>query len=343
MIVRTSDIPTNDFHLVPQSSYCFAQLPLQLSHILATHVPKFDPFKVLPYPFIRVQFRRIPWQPLQVYAPATTTQHLFDFSAPMNWRSIPDDQQLAFNLPQQVAQESSHICSFVCSLLHHQVQSAFLINGTDGRQMISADHLAQHRRLTSRRIGAHYRGQQVETGLVYPEDYSPFPPGLFLIAGHRLRDQLSIAASSRWRARRAGTCKLQPTSRSRRPTCDGWYETPHLRRITSEMRWRVHTSPRNPQGFVPCESNPGKEASCLAVRRRGAPLALRWRKAEGPSLLARVTHWLTAPGVTPRACAIADCDHPACFNSQARRRRPSRQSTACDDSDLLIQMIMTSV
>jgi hypothetical protein len=42
---------------------------------------------------------------------------------------------------------------------------------------------------------------------------------------------------------------------------------------------------------------------------------------------ARLSHWLTAPAVTPSAAAMSCCFQPASSSSQARRRRPSRQSS----------------
>src|SRR5919106_3744975 len=59
------------------------------------------------------------------------------------------------------------------------------------------------------------------------------------------------------------------------------------------------------------------------------PGGLRWCGAWGPSALARLSHWLTAPLDTPRASAMRCWCHPSWNSSQARRRRPSRQLVAC--------------
>src|SRR2546430_12804342 len=40
--------------------------------------------------------------------------------------------------------------------------------------------------------------------------------------------------------------------------------------------------------------------------------------------LAFLSHWLTAPSVTPSAAAMSFCFHPCSCSSQARIRRPSR-------------------
>jgi len=62
------------------------------------------------------------------------------------------------------------------------------------------------------------------------------------------------------------------------------------------------------------------------VSRLALPGSLLWRKASRPSRWARLSHWLTAPGVTPRAAAISGWLQPASLNSRALRRRVSPQS-----------------
>jgi hypothetical protein len=71
-----------------------------------------------------------------------------------------------------------------------------------------------------------------------------------------------------------------------------------------------------------------------------APGALRLYRAATPSCLARFSHWLMAPGVTPRAAAIATWLQPAWLSSQARSRRPSLQSVAsCDRFSSMLPII----
>lgn len=48
-----------------------------------------------------------------------------------------------------------------------------------------------------------------------------------------------------------------------------------------------------------------------------------------PASLARFTHWLTAPAVSPSASAISFCFQPFSFSRQACDRRSSRQSFGC--------------
>ena len=159
--------------------------------------------------------------------------------------------------------------------------------------------------------------------------YATFALTAFLIAGHLCSRQCAIAASSRSVARRLGFWTLQPIARSKRPTWSGWYATPKTRLISVATRLRVQISPRKPQACAPLLSKAGSRARCLRVKRSGAPGDLRVRSASLPPSRPRAIHWLTAPGVTPRAAAILLCFQPSRCNSQARRRRPSRQSIGC--------------
>src|ERR687892_748673 len=68
---------------------------------------------------------------------------------------------------------------------------------------------------------------------------------------------------------------------------------------------------------------------CWWVNLDLRPGGWRWCRAWGPSALARLSHWRTAPLDTPRASAMRCWCHPSWNSSQARRRRPSRQLVAC--------------
>jgi hypothetical protein len=77
----------------------------------------------------------------------------------MDRRIIPDDEQLARDLPQEVPQEADHIRTLEGPLLLHHVKLAFHAAGADHRQMIACKVLMQDGSLAHRGIGAHYRGQ----------------------------------------------------------------------------------------------------------------------------------------------------------------------------------------
>jgi len=153
---------------------------------------------------------------------------------------------------------------------------------------------------------------------------SSLPLWLFLISGQRSSFQRLIASSLRWLARWTGFWLLQPQVFRIRPTWEGWYETPNWSRMSWAIRGWVQMSPRKPKDSAPCASSSGSWERCSGVSRGEAPGAFLRSKAWIPPSLARFSHWLTAPWVTPRASAMACCFQPFCLSSQARRRRPSR-------------------
>jgi len=207
--------------------------------------------------------------------------------------------------------------------------------------MVICQGMADDRCSARRCICAQDRRQQVETGFVHKHQGALFLYGFFLTSGQRSCFHRWMAASFRWVARRTGFWGLQPQSRRMRLTWDRWYETPKVRRMTWAIRPQVQMSPLKPKASAPRFSSWGMCALYRVLRRDGAPVGLRRLSASTPPSLARFTHWLTAPLLTPNASAMSFCFHPACFSSQPRSRRPSRQSMAQVECVLLMHSIIT--
>jgi len=211
-------------------------------------------------------------------------------------------------------------------VLHLYVQLALGCDGANGRQMVARQRNMQHRRLSARRIRTHGHRQQIEPGFVYEHDGTSFPVGFFLMASQVSARHCSIAASWRWVARSRGFWRLHFICLSSRPTCRGWYDTPNSRLMSAATRGWVQTSPRNPQCSAPWANRSGNVASCSFLKRGLGPPPFRCRNAPSPSVRARLTHWLTAPALTPSASAMSFCCQPFWWSSHARNRRASRQS-----------------
>jgi hypothetical protein len=60
------------------------------------------------------------------------TQKSFDLFAPMDWRIIPDDEQLAWYVPQKMTQERYYVHSLEGCFSQLCIQSTFPGNTTDG-------------------------------------------------------------------------------------------------------------------------------------------------------------------------------------------------------------------
>ena len=85
----------------------------------------------------------------------------------------------------------------------HQ-QSSLRGDPSESFEMIMGQLDTQHRRVPTRRIGAHRHREQAKARFIYEDDGAFFLFGLFLSAGHRSSFHLWMAASSRWVARWTG-------------------------------------------------------------------------------------------------------------------------------------------
>src|SRR5262245_27137864 len=193
-----------------------------MREVEATHIAQFDPFEVGPQPLTRIQLGSIGWEPFQMDAMSgAVRQKALDYTAAVNRRPIPNDDHAAGYLAQQMLQKGDDIVRIERMILAGEIQLAFERHGTDGREMVTSPPLPPDGRLAHGRIGADDTGQRIEPGLVYEEDRLLLCLGPLLRAGQVSSRQRAMAASSRWRARRAGFCGLQPMALSRRPTWTG--------------------------------------------------------------------------------------------------------------------------
>lgn len=171
--------------------------------------------------------------------------------------------------------------------------------------------------------------QQIKTGLIDKNYGASFALGFFLRTGHFSLPHCSIVVSLRWLARSIGFCRLQPIFSMIRPTCRAEYVTSNSVLISLPARPRIQTLPRKPYASAPRSNILGNAFSCASLSRGFGPPPLRFWSASTPPCWPRLTHWLTAPALTPSASAILFCFQPFCFNFQAYRRRASRHSLAC--------------
>ena len=153
----------DDVTFVPQPLFGQAEFARELGHVTATHIFEFDSLEQIPDTLIRVEFWRVAWQLLQVQALGRSTrQEGFDRLPPMNRHSIPNDQELAFDLPQQQAEEPNDIFAPIGAVLHLHEQPAIGGDAADRGQVISRELHPQDRRLPSWCPGADGHRQQVE-------------------------------------------------------------------------------------------------------------------------------------------------------------------------------------
>jgi hypothetical protein len=222
MVASFGDAALNDLWFAAHAPGGQPHLALELIQAGTAPVAQFHPLQMGPDPLVRVQVRRVAGQSLQPDAVgAAVRQKLLDRLAPMNGRAIPQDQELARNMPQQVAQEADHVGAAIGAELGRQQQLPDWGDRADGGYVVTGERHAQHRRLAPGRIGPDGGGQEVEAGLIYPDEGAAFGRRPLFRVGQRSPYQWAMAASSRWVARTIGCCTLQPMRARSRLTWAG--------------------------------------------------------------------------------------------------------------------------
>src|SRR5438270_679726 len=138
-----------------------------MSQITTTDIPQLDVFEVGPDPLIGVEIKRIARQRLQMDAlcPALP-QELLDHLAAMNGRAIPEDQERARQVTEQMPQEDDHLLAMEGYLPNHVEELALRGDATDDREMILGQRDLQDGRLAARGVRTHPARQEVDARLV---------------------------------------------------------------------------------------------------------------------------------------------------------------------------------
>src|SRR5271168_2985059 len=169
-------------------------------------------FPIAPDVLHRIEFRGIGWQVVQHQAAPLLGDKFRDQAAAMSLGAIPDYQQSARQLTQQVRKELHHLWR----TNGRWVKSKIEIppgDASDGREHFPVKVILQHRSLSARSPGAHPMGPLAQPALVDEDDGAPLAEGFFLSRGQCTRRQYRIASSSRSSARPLGRWQLQPSWR----------------------------------------------------------------------------------------------------------------------------------
>jgi hypothetical protein len=175
--------------------------------------------EVPPHILDRIEIRRIPRQPFYLEPLCRILrQEVLDQPAAMNGRTVPDHQDVAGDVLQEMFQKAHDGLAAIGPALHAHQELPMLGQGTDGRHMVPRQWDAQDRRLSTWCIGADPRWKQVEARFIYPDDGLLLRGSVFFSAGQRSSHHAAMTASSRWAARTIGFCTLKPQVRSKRLT-----------------------------------------------------------------------------------------------------------------------------
>jgi hypothetical protein len=209
----------DDVPLVAEASGGETKLTSEVREVLAADVAQLDVLEVGPDALVGVQIWSVAREPLQLEpAGGSLGQEVLDRLAAMDRCTIPDDQELAGDVAEQMLEKADDVWALVRSLLHLQEQPPVRSDATDDREVIPAQRQSEDGCLAAWGIGPDGGREQVEAGLVDPDDGSPLLVSPLFRAGQRSVRHASIAASFRWLARWTGFWTLQPAARKRLPT-----------------------------------------------------------------------------------------------------------------------------
>ncbi len=169
---------------------------------------------MIPYPFVRVEFRGIGRKGLQVQTRRAAEKFL-DGIATMNLAIVQQNDQMAVDLMQQVAEKCGHFFAVDVLLIQLAVQrtmEALRADGDagDGRDAVVSIPMTYNRCLSHGAPRLADRRDQEEARFVDEDEMGCQPCGVFFTRGQTDRFHSAMAVSSRSMARRSGFWWLQP-------------------------------------------------------------------------------------------------------------------------------------
>ena len=219
MVAALPDAALDDGPPVTKTSGGEAEVVSQVGEAQAADVAQLDVLEVAPDALVRVQIGGVAGELFQADALSSAArEEVLDRLAAMDGSTIPEHQELAGDVAEQVLEEADDVGALVGVLLHQHQQPSLRGDAADDRQVVAAQRQPEDGRVPARGVGPDGPGQQVEAGLIDPDDGPAFLVGPLFRAGQRSVRHASIAASFRWLARWTGFWTLQPAARNRLPT-----------------------------------------------------------------------------------------------------------------------------
>jgi len=196
-----------------------AEVASEMREVLAADIAQLDALEVVPDALVRIQVWSVAGELFQADAAGTAPgQEVFDRLAAMNGSAVPDHQQLAGDVAQEMLEEADDVWALVRVLLHQHEQTPLRCDAADDRQVVAAQREAEDRRLPAWGVGPDRTWEEVEARFVDPDDRPALLVSPLFRTGQRSVRQAAIATSLRWLARVMGFWTLQPAARRSLPT-----------------------------------------------------------------------------------------------------------------------------
>lgn len=222
LVTRVTNARVEDVVLVTETSNGAAELGLEFGQVTTAPVAQLDPLEGAPDTLVGGQVRGVAGQACEMEAGAATLgEKVFHCLTAMDRRAIPDDQELAREVTQEMAEEAHHRWATEGVGADLKEEAALRGERPDGREVIVGEGDGQDRGLPLGGVGADPGGQEVKARFIRPDDGSLFFSGFFSRVGHVSLSQVSTRAGSRWVAWTSGCWTLPPRAWRRRLTWVG--------------------------------------------------------------------------------------------------------------------------
>ena len=168
--------------LAAQAADGEAEFPAEFVEILAAAILEFDPFEQVPDTLISIEVRGIAGQAFQVQPRGGAGgEGVLHRLAVVNGRAVPDDEELAPDLTEQLAKEGDDRRPAERLRLNLRLnmgkQPPVRRDGADGGEMVARERDAQDGSLAAWGVRTRHEGEKVERCLVYEEDRAVFSLG----------------------------------------------------------------------------------------------------------------------------------------------------------------------
>lgn len=259
--------------------------------------------------FHRIQLRRICRQERHLNVAFKIVKKFLNQTTLVDSKAVPNDEKFFAYLAVQCLQEIYALGRANGTW----EQPKIYLPPTDARynrQLLPVEAVLQDRCLTSGSPSTHHCRPLGQARLVDEHDHALLFYGVFFNLGQISFFHVSTAASSRWRARRAGRCGLKSIALRIRQIWGSDSVTPKCLVTTVRTLGKVQTSVGNPSAMAPASNNC---RSCLrseSPNEAGRPRSPRERSASNPPCSRRCAHPHTVERATPTRRATSACDTP---------------------------------
>src|SRR6201987_454431 len=156
----------------------------ELSEIARAEVGQRVMLPVTPDVLYRIELGGIARQPFEHQPALLGTDEVAYQPRPMRWQAVPDHQQPAPQLTQQMAEEVNHLGRADGGRVQPEVKVRPSDAGS-GRQLLPIEVILHHRGLPARRPGSYPMRPFAQSAFVDEDDRAPLAEGFLLIGGPR--------------------------------------------------------------------------------------------------------------------------------------------------------------